>query len=369
MLKWIVIILAVLGLGMGLWTVATSGRDNPEPPPASTPSVNPFPSGIAATGLVEGTSRNVQIAAPENGLVTNVDVQVNDRVEKGDQLFQLDPRQLRAQLTEARAALKLSEAELAKAKAAPRPVTLPPLRAAVEKAKAELALAETELRQTRRAFNNDAATREELNRRQAARDAAEATLDQARASLNEAEAGTWSRDLAIARRQVDQAQANIEAIRRRLRRLTVRAPIAGTVIKRRIEPGEYTAPGFADDSAMVLARLDPLHIRAQVDEEDAPRLRDGAKGVARLRGAADIEVPLEMLRIEPLAEPKQQLTGVATEVVDTRVIEVIFEVQPTTDAPLYPGMLVDVFIEGPAAATRPATQTQDTTGRVKATRP
>jgi multidrug efflux pump subunit AcrA (membrane-fusion protein) len=361
MLKWIVMALAVAGLGIGVWTVATSGRDNPEPPPASTPSVNPYPSGIAATGLVEGASRNVQIAAPENGLVTEVSVQVADQVEAGDVLFQLDPRTLEAELVEARSALSVARAELAKAKAAPRAVTLPPLEAAVEKAEAELSLARTEFRQTQRAYENDAATQEELNRRQSALDAAKATLSQARATLREAEAGTWSRDITIAQEKVDQAQARVTSLKERIDRLTVRAPIDGKVLKRRIEPGEYTAPAMNDNAPLVLARLDPLHIRAQVDEEDAPRLREGADAIARVRGAADIRVPLEMVRIEPLAEPKRQLTGVATEVVDTRVIEVVFAVEAGEDNPLYPGMLVDVFIEGPRAATQPATAPQPAT--------
>ena len=61
-----------------------------------------------------------------------------------------------------------------------------------------------------------------------------------------------------------------------------------------------------------------------------------------------------MLRIEPLAEPKVSLSGNTTERVDTRVLEVIFEVTEKGDAPLYPGQLVDVFIEGqPAPSPAP----------------
>jgi len=353
MLKWTVIALAALGLMVGVWTVTTNQRSNPEPAPASPPSVNPFPAGVAATGIVEGASRNVRVAAPEQGLITSVAAEVDERVEKGDVLFRLDTRPLEAQLTEARATRRHARAQLAKAKAAPRPVSLPPLEAAVEKAQAELAFARTEYRQTKRAFDNDAATQQELDRRQSALASAKAGLAEAKARLRKAEAGTWQRDIDIARRRVGEAKARIESLKQRIERLTVRAPINGTVLKRRVEPGEYAAAATGNEAAMVLANVQTLHIRAQVDEEDAPRLRRQAKGVARVRGAADIQVPLKMLRIEPLAEPKRQLTGVSTEVVDTRVIEVVFEVKDKKDAPLYPGMLVDVFIEGPAAPTSP----------------
>jgi multidrug efflux pump subunit AcrA (membrane-fusion protein) len=356
MLKWFVIILAVVGLALGVWTVFTQDRANPEPPPASPPSINPFPAGIAATGIVESASRDVAIGAPEAGLVRSVSVQVGDRVAVGDVLFRLDARVLKAQLSEAQANLKVARAELAKAEAAPRPVSVPPLEAAAQQAESELSLARIEFRQTRQAYENDAATQQELDRARARFDAAEAGLAQAKANLSELKAGTWSKDLAIARENVDQAQARIRSLKQQIERLTVRAPLAGTVLKRRVEPGEYVNPASNGDPALTVGRINTLHVRAQVDEEDAAKLRQGAAGIARIRGSAAIEVPLTMLRIEPLAEPKRQLTGVATELVDTRVIEVVFEVTDQKQAPLYPGMLVDVFIEGPQAATQPGTQ-------------
>jgi hypothetical protein len=81
-------------------------------------------------------------------------------------------------------------------------------------------------------------------------------------------------------------------------------------------------------------------------------LREGAEAVARIRGPVDAKVPLRMLRIEPLAIPKTNITGSATELVDTRVVEVVFEVVPRESrVRLYPGQAVDVFIE--AQETRP----------------
>jgi hypothetical protein len=54
-----------------------------------------------------------------------------------------------------------------------------------------------------------------------------------------------------------------------------------------------------------------------------------------------------MLAIEPLAVPKKQLTGSTQELVDTRVVEVLFAVQPGSpdNIRLYPGQIVDVFID------------------------
>ncbi|QYU66695.1 HlyD family secretion protein [Leptolyngbya sp. 15MV] len=134
-------------------------------------------------------------------------------------------------------------------------------------------------------------------------------------------------------------------------RKTVAAPVAGTILKRNVEPGQFVA---ADprQPAIVLGDLSTLHVRARVDEEDIPMLQPGASAIARVRGRAEISIPLTMIRIEPLVEPKTQLTGSTTERVDTRGIEVLFRVNTPADgrtAPMFPGQNVYVFIDGAGA--------------------
>jgi len=63
-------------------------------------------------------------------------------------------------------------------------------------------------------------------------------------------------------------------------------------------------------------------------------------------------VRLRFVRVEPYVVPKRSLTGDNTERVDTRVLQVIYEVADE-DQPLFVGQQVDVFIdERPAAASR-----------------
>lgn len=293
MIKWATFVLAALGLVMGLYTVATSGQDDPEPAPLAPPSVNPFAAGIAGTGVVEASTRNVEIAAPEQGLVTHVTAEVNERVEQGAPLFRIDTRELEAELAVAKAQVGVSEAQRR--------------------------FEELQLERVKQVVKNGAGTPEELDRQRAQYDAAVATRDAARATV-----------------------AGLEL---RIDRRTVESPIAGTVLKRNVEPGEYVATGQMDEPALVVGDLTTLHVRAQIDEEDTPRLREGAKAVARVRGEYDVQVPLEMLRIEPLAQPKTQATGDTGELIDTRVVEVIFRVTGTPAVPIYPGQVVDVFVE------------------------
>ena len=57
------------------------------------------------------------------------------------------------------------------------------------------------------------------------------------------------------------------------------------------------------------------------------------------------QVPLKLVRIEPYARPKTDLTGSNTERVDTRVVEVLFQIEGTTKSRIFPGQVVDVYIQ------------------------
>jgi HlyD family secretion protein len=350
-IKWITILLAVIGLGLATYTIATARHDPPKAPLAAEPSVNPYAHGIAATGLVEAASRNIQVAAPEGGLVMRVHVQVGDRVKVGDPLFELDSRALQADLVRARAQVQAARAELQRLQATPRPEEIPPLEAAVRAAEAELADWTDQYERYQQAAQQVAGSDVEARRRWFAMEGARARLEQARATLALAKAGAWGAELEVARANIATAEAAVAGIQMLVERRTVRSPIDGSVLKRNIEPGQFTA-AEARTAAMVVGDLGRLHVRAQVDEEDVPGLREGAAGTARVRGPRAITFSLRMLRIEPLASPKVELSGATNERVDTRVVEVLFEIEGETGASVYPGQLVDVFIDGaPPAAT------------------
>jgi HlyD family secretion protein len=345
MFKWTSIILALAGVVIGVWTVAASRRRPPVVPPRRPALVTPFDSALAVAGFVEAASRNIRIAPPEPGLVTAVAVDVGDRVRAGQVLLQLDDRALQAELALSRAALEVARQELARLQAMPRQEDLPPLKAALDRAEAQLANARNDRAMIAQLHARQAATDFEMRRAELAEQEAAARRDEAQAQLDRLRAGPWSADLAVARAAVQRAEADLAAIQSRIDRLVVRCPIDGVVLKRFVEPGEYCSP--AEGPAMQVGDLSSLHVRAQVDERDVPLLRPGARAVALTVSAQRHAFNLAMLRIEPLAVPKRSLTGRTTELVDTRVVEVLFRVEPEAGAqpPLYPGQLVDVYID------------------------
>jgi hypothetical protein len=86
-----------------------------------------------------------------------------------------------------------------------------------------------------------------------------------------------------------------------------------------------------------------MHLRADVDETDAWRVKASAAAVAHVRGNSRITYALEFVRLEPTVIPKKSLTGDSTERVDTRVLEVIYRFHDA-HAQVYDGQQMDVFI-------------------------
>ena len=63
-----------------------------------------------------------------------------------------------------------------------------------------------------------------------------------------------------------------------------------------------------------------------------------------IRGANNVSVPLQFVRIQPYVTPKIQLSDQRTEKVDVRVLPIIFRFKPPKGMNLFPGELVDVYI-------------------------
>lgn len=349
MVRWVTIVLAVFGLGVALWAVAHAKEPKPELPLARPASVNPYASGVAALGIVEPTGKDVAVIAPESALITKVLVDVGDRVEPGQVLFELDSRRLEADLLRGEAGIVQAQSEIDRWHALPRAEDLPPLEAAVARSRAVLADAADRRANIERAQSAGGANDRELSAARFGEDAARAELARAEADLARARAGGWKPDLAISQANLDRQKAEVAALRVLMDRMKVRAPRAGTILRREVEVGEFAV---ADSSrpSMILGDLDRLSVRAQVDEEDIALVRMGADGgppraALRTRGSVVTEIPLKLVRIEPYARPKNDLAGTNSERVDTRVIDVLFTIEKTDGVALYPGQAVDVFIE------------------------
>ena len=292
------LVLPVLAAGMLTFAVIHVVRAQqtlPPPPPPVEPSRTPFGKTVAGAGIVEpaneasGTSA-VSIGSQVAGLVVRAPVRIGQEVKAGDLLVELDKRQAQAQLD-------VNQAQVAVARATER--------------------------QTEDTYKRDLAT------------SRQAISDQQRIIDEEA----WR--LAAAQQQV--AEATVRQAQTALDLLEIRAPSDGTILQVNVRPGEYISV-FGGSALILMGDIHPLHVRVDVDEHDIPRFRKGAAARASLRGTPDVSYPLTFVRVEPDVVPKKSLTGDNTERVDTRVLQVIYDLD-TKDPSIYVGQQMDVFID------------------------
>jgi HlyD family secretion protein len=337
-------LVAVGLLGFAGWYVWKTRVVALDPPPPIEPAHSPFLDTVAAAGVVEAQTENIAVGSATPGVVTQVLVKVDDQVTPGTPLFRLDDRKLQGDLAVKRAAAARATSELVRLEAEPRKETIPVTVAQVNEAKAAVAMETDALKRAEDTFARKVTTEQEVIARREALAAARARLDRAQADLDLLEAGSWIYDRDVARAAVTTAEAEIAQIETELDRLIVRALVAGRVLQVNVRPGEYVgAP--ANQPLVILGNIDRLHVRVDIDEFDIPRFQPSAPASAVPRGSLQERYPLEFVRIEPFVVPKKSLTGETTERVDTRVLQVIYECDPTGRPPLFVGQQMEVYID------------------------
>jgi HlyD family secretion protein len=348
MKRWMIPLLAVLSLSFAT-AKAYEWRWHREPtdPPADPAAVT-FANTVAAVGLVEPSSENISVNTPVSGLVTVVHVKVGDHVGKGAPLFSIDDRDVRAELALRKTNLDIARARLTRLEQAPRPEEVPESEAKVHQAEAALADAQNQQRLIESVSDKRAIREEDVLRRREATHLALAKVEEARASLRLLKAGAWTDDLEVVRAELGNAEALVHRVEADLARLTMRAPIEGQILQVNVRAGEYAQTGQLPRPLLVMGDVGELHIRADIDENDAWRVEAGCPAEAAERGNSTRRAPLEFVRFEPYVIPKKSLTGDSTERVDTRVLQAIYRFTDR-DVPFYVGQQMDVFIE---ASTR-----------------
>lgn len=348
--KYVLPIVAVLGVVFAGWTVKNSTQAQTPAPPVAAPAEAPFSLQVAGAGLVEASTENIAVGAVVPGIVTAVSKQAGDPVKQGDVLFVIDDRELQAQLKVAEANLLVRQRNADLLKAQPREANLGPLQAQIAGAEATLANRQRELRRLRDI--GQSASRDELENAQWQEKVAQAEVDAAKARLTQEQVNVsaWTQAVAAAEAEVEAARASIEQVKTEIDRHTVRSPIDGSVLQVKVRAGEFAPTGSMLTPLMLVGNVDTLQIRVDVDENDAWRVKPGAKAVAFVRGNSALKTDLVFHRIEPYVVPKRSLTGESSERVDTRVLQVLYrfnasEFTKQNGSPVYVGQQMDVSIE------------------------
>ncbi len=357
--KYVLPVLAVAGFVFALWMALQGARPIPPSKPVAEPPKPPYENKISGSGIVEASTRNIAVGTPVSGVVVKLFVSVGQQVKAADTLFVLDDRRERAALALRETFLAEARAKLERLLQLPRKEELPAARARVKEAEANLEDLRMQLGNAERVTVGSAISLEELNRRRYAVQAGEARVAQAKYNLELLEAGAWKPDLALARAEIARAEADVSAASVEIDRLTIRAPVEGSILQVNIRPGEYAQGGILPQPLILMGDLKRLHVRVDIDENDAWRFRSDSSAFAFVRGNPQLKTALTFEYVEPYVVPKRSLTGDSNERVDTRVMQVLYSFNQE-ELRVFPGQLMDVYIEDradrpvkPAAAQPP----------------
>lgn len=227
------VVVAVLAAGVWYW----KGRGGGEAQKFRTAAVEQgdIRVAISATGNLSALS-TVDVGSEVSGKVTEVLVDYNDRVEKGQVIARIDPDTFQAQIEQGNASIANA-------------------RASLQTARASLRNAELDYSRKAALVDQKLIARGDLDQALAAR-------DQARAQVASAEA------------QIRQQTASAQNAHLNLARTVIRSPVNGVVLARSVEPGQTVAASLQAPVLFKIAEdLSQMEIVLAVDESDIGQVK------------------------------------------------------------------------------------------------
>lgn len=344
LIRWFLPIASIGLIGFASWKAAEPILANANAEPMSThgPILKP---NVVGVGIVEPNGQRIAVGLSQSGIVETVHVHPGQQVEKGQTLVQLDRRMARAELQSKQSELELAKKKLDRLRSLPRQESVALVRRRLEVAKVVHATADDQLNRIRKLAEENVMSEEEVNSRSFAEAKANAEVKQIQAELEQAMVGATAEELAIATAEVSVAQQALEKAIVQTGLLTIVAPCDAFVLKCDLRAGEYVdIASRRDDSPIHLAGCAPLHVRVEFDEEEASRVVRSGNATGTIRGRQRNSIQLRFVRAEPYLQSKRNLMGHGTERVDTRVLQVLYEILPSEHQVL-PGQAIDVVAE------------------------
>jgi HlyD family secretion protein len=217
---------------------------------------------VTANGTLQPT-RSIAIGSELSGTVAKVNVDVNDRVKKGQVLVELDTSKLKDQILRSRATLAAANAKVAQTVAT------------VKEAQATLG------------------RYEEVARLSGGKVPSKTELDTAHATLERAQA-----DEAAARASVTDAQAAASTDEINLSKASIRAPADGVILTRNVDPGNAVAASLQAVTLFTIAEdLKQLRLQVNVDEADVGSVQVGQKATFTVSAYPGRNYPAVITRV------------------------------------------------------------------------
>ena len=303
--------LAVAGLALAGWLAwAVFGGNSLEGPRYVTRPVTKgeLVINVSANGNLQPTN-SVDVGSELSGIIEAVFVDVNDRVKKGQVIARLDTSRLRDQVRQAKADIAAAEARVGQA------------RATVAETAASLA----RLHEVARLSGGKVPSKAELDAGQAA--ALRAVADQKAAEAS-----------------VASGKALLSTYEISLGKATIRSPIDGIVLTRKVEPGQTVAAAMTAPVLFTLAEdLRRMELQVDVDEADVGKVKEGQEARFHVDAWPGQNFPAKVTRVGWGSQTKDQVVSYLT-ILEVRNDELLLRPGMTATADITTARRADVLL-------------------------
>lgn len=233
----------------------------------------PLQGTVTADGqVVANAGGAATLAFPSDGQIASVNVNVGDRVSKGEVLASLNSRIASSAIEQARADVAAAQANLAKAQARARPQEFAQNSAQVQAAQSKAQAAKAELDRQNALAKVGISSQRDLQQARSDYESALSDLRIAEQQGSILEAGPRPQDVNVARAAVQQAQAELSSAQTKASLLNIVAPFDGIITQRLKNPGETVDPTIP-----VLAMVNPNRtvVEVQISQDQAGLVETG----------------------------------------------------------------------------------------------
>ena len=292
-------VVALAAVGWGASALFGSSPDIPESRLA-TAERGTMVRSVVATGKIEPITK-VEIKSKANGIIKVLPIEVDQQVEEGAVLVELDKDNLTAQVRQARATLQAAKAAHEGAQAQLE-------KSRVEAEGPDVEYAKRTLERARNLFQQKLIAQSQLDEAQTALDQADNRKRAAQSQLLMAQA-----HVSEAAANVAQAQAAAERAEEELANATIRAPIRGTILARDVEVGSPVSSilnmGAAATSVVTMGDISKVFVRGKVDETEIGNLRLGQPARITVETFKDRVFQGKVTQISPMGVEKDNVTN------------------------------------------------------------
>ena len=232
------------------------------------------------------------------GRLQHIAVDLGSVVQKGEVIAKIETQDYQLKVEQATAALAQARARLGLPPNHTNDRIDPERTSTVRQAQAVLEEAQAHRQRTRTLFEQGIISQAQV-------DTAESSYKVALSRYEDALEEVHDRQAVLAQRRSELALA-----RQQLADTTIYAPFAGSVQERRASVGEYLGAGAP---LATVVRMDPLRLRAEVPERDAPNVRIGQRVRVTVEGDTNVYAG-HIARLSPVITPQNRMLMVEAEV-------------------------------------------------------